>query len=61
MSNIRHRTTATSTIAASTLSILLMAFLASISGLNMPSFSQEDNNNDDDNDDTALILSGRIR
>jgi hypothetical protein len=57
MSNNRHRTTATSTIAASTLSILLMAFLASISGLNIPSFSQEDNNN---NDDYALILSGRI-
>src|ERR687897_1162339 len=57
MSNIRHRTAATSTIAASTLSILLMAFLASISGLNIPSFSQEDNNNDDD---SALILSGRI-
>jgi hypothetical protein len=31
--------------------------LASISGLNIPSFSQEENNDDDD---TALILSGRI-
>jgi hypothetical protein len=57
MSNIRHRTTASSTIAASTLSILLMGLLASISGLNVPSFSQEDVNNDDD---TTLILSGRI-
>jgi O-antigen/teichoic acid export membrane protein len=58
MSNIRHKTTATYTIAASTLSILLMAFLASISSTTIPSFSQEDNNDDDD---SALILSGRIR
>jgi hypothetical protein len=58
MSNIRRRTSATSTIAASTLSLLLMGLLASISGLNVPSFSQEENNDDDDN--TALILSGRI-
>jgi hypothetical protein len=32
--------------------------LASISGLNVPSFSQQENNEDDD---TTLILSGRIR
>ncbi|MDQ3851703.1 MAG: hypothetical protein M3299_02595 [Thermoproteota archaeon] len=57
MSNIRHRTTSPHTIAASTLSILLMGLLASVSGLNIPSFSQEENN---DGDDTALILSGRI-
>jgi hypothetical protein len=56
MSSIWRRTTASSTIAASTLSILLMALLASISNLNIPSFSQEENNDDD----TALILSGRI-
>jgi hypothetical protein len=35
-----------------------MGMLASVSGLNIPSFSQEENNDDDD--DTALILSGRI-
>ncbi len=56
MSSIWRRTTTSSTIAASTLSILLMALLASISNLNIPSFSQEENNDDD----TALILSGRI-
>ncbi|MDP8902870.1 MAG: hypothetical protein M3M86_03770 [Thermoproteota archaeon] len=39
------------------LSIVLMGLLASISGLNVPSFSQQENNEDDD---TALILSGRI-
>jgi hypothetical protein len=55
MSNIWRKTTASSAIAASTLSILLMALLASISSLNIPSFSQEENN-----DDTTLILSGRI-
>ncbi len=57
MSNIRRRTTNTFTIAASTLSILLMALLASLAGLNIPSFSQEENNDDED---TTLILSGRI-
>jgi hypothetical protein len=57
MSNIRHRITGPSTIAASILSIVLMALLASISGLNIPSFSQEENNDDDH---TTLILSGRI-
>jgi hypothetical protein len=56
MSNIRRETTDTYRIAASTLSILLMGLLASISGLNEPSFSQEDVNEDD----TTLILSGRI-
>jgi hypothetical protein len=59
MSNIRHRTTSPSTIAASSLSILPMGLLASISSLNISSFSQEENNNDDD-DDTTLVLSGRI-
>src|ERR671913_397319 len=56
MSNIWRRTTTSSTIAANTLSILLMALLASISSLNIPSFSQEENNDDDN----TLILSGRI-
>ena len=59
MSNIRHTTRSPSTVAGRTLSILLMGLLASISGLNVPSFSQQENNEDDD-DDTALILSGRI-
>ena len=59
MPNIRRRTRSPSTIATSTLSILLMGLLASISGLNIPSFSQEENNENDD-DDTTLILSGRI-
>jgi hypothetical protein len=36
-----------------------MGLLASISGLNIPSFSQEENNENDD-DTTTLILSGRI-
>jgi len=35
-----------------------MGLLACISGLNIPSFSQEENNENDD--DTTLILSGRI-
>lgn len=39
------------------LSIVLLGLLASISGLNVPSFSQQENNEDDD---TTLILSGRI-
>src|SRR5215210_9191537 len=59
MSNIRRRTSPTSTLGVSILSILsilLMVLLASISGLNIPSFSQEENNGDD----TSLILSGRI-
>jgi hypothetical protein len=57
MSNIRHRTRSLFTVAGRTLSILLMGLLASISGLNVPSFSQQENNEDDD---TTLILSGRI-
>jgi hypothetical protein len=60
MPNIRRRTRSPSTIATSTLSILLMGLLASISGLNIPSFSKEENNENDDDDDTTLILSGRI-
>jgi hypothetical protein len=59
MSNVRHKTTTPSTIAASIVLIPFLALLASISGLNTPSFSQEENNNDDDNNDT-LLLSGRI-
>ena len=55
MSNIRCRTAGTSTIGVSTLSILLMALLASISGLNISSFSQEENNDGND-DDISLIL-----
>ena len=56
MSNIRRRTAGTSTIGVSTpLSILLMALLASISGLNISSFSQEENNDGND-DDISLIL-----
>jgi hypothetical protein len=38
-----------------------MALLASISGLNISSFSQEENNDGDDDDDISLILTGRIR
>jgi hypothetical protein len=58
MSNIRHRTRSASIVVGRILSILLMGLLASISGLNVPSFSQQENNEDDD--DTTLILSGRI-
>jgi hypothetical protein len=58
MSNIRHKRIAPSTIAASIFSILLMALLASISGLNIPSFSQEESNNDDGGG--TMALSGRI-
>ena len=57
MSNVWHRTTGPSTLAASALPILLMALMASLSGLNIPSFSQEENNDDED---TTLILSGRV-
>jgi len=57
MFNIRHKTTIPSTIAASIVLILFLALLASISGLNTPSFSQEENNDDDDD---AIVLSGRI-
>jgi hypothetical protein len=61
MSNIRHKTIAarSSTIAATIFSILLIALLASPSGLNAPAFSQEESNNDDDGSGT-LVLSGRI-
>lgn len=58
MSNIRHRTRSPSIVVGRILSILLMGLLASISGLNVPSFSQQENNEEDD--DTTLILSGRI-
>jgi hypothetical protein len=57
MSDISRRTGPPSTLAVRTLSILLMGLLASISGLNVPSFSQQENNEDDD---SSLILSGRI-
>jgi hypothetical protein len=56
MSSMGRRTTATATIAASTLSILLMGLLAFMSGPNVPSFSQEENNDDY----ASLILFGRI-
>jgi hypothetical protein len=52
-------TTAYSAIAANVILILFLALLASISALNIPSFSQEQNNNNDDNH--AIVLSGRIR
>ncbi len=58
MSNIRRGTAGTSTIGVSTLSILLRALLASISGLNMPSFSQEENNDGDDDDISLIYLEG---
>jgi hypothetical protein len=35
-----------------------MALLASISGLNMPSFSQEENNDGDDDDISLIYLEG---
>lgn len=61
MSNTRPRTTtAPSTIATRILSIQLIALLASLSCINIPSFSQEDNTNDNTDDDTTLVLSGRI-
>jgi hypothetical protein len=59
MSNIRHKTIAaalSSTIVASILLILLIALVASPSGLNTPAFSQEESNIDGG----ALVLSGRI-
>ena len=56
MYNVWRRTTTFSTIATSTLSVILLALLASISGLNILSFGQEVSTNDD----TTLILSGRI-
>jgi hypothetical protein len=58
MSNIMHKTTtAYSAIAANVILILFLALLASISALNIPSFSQEQNNNDDNH---AIVLSGRV-
>jgi hypothetical protein len=57
MFNIRHRTRSPPIVVGRILSIVLMGLLASISGLNVPSFSQQENNEDDD---TTLILSGRI-
>ncbi len=59
MSHIMRRTAGTSTIGVNTLSIVLMALLASIYGLLIPSFSQEESNDGGD-DDISLILSGRI-
>jgi hypothetical protein len=61
MSHIMRRTAGTSTIGVTTVSIVLMALLASISSLNIPSFGQEQNNDGDDDDGTSLFLSGRIR
>jgi hypothetical protein len=63
MSNIRHKTIAaapSSKIAATIFSILLIALLASPSGLNAPAFSQEESNNDEDGGSGTLVLSGRI-
>ena len=63
MSNIRHKTIAaapSSTIVATIFSILLIALLASPSGLNAPAFSQEESNNDEDGGSGTLVLSGRI-
>jgi hypothetical protein len=57
MFNIMHRTRSPPMVGGRILSIVLMGLLASISGLNVPSFSQQENNEDDD---TTLILSGRI-
>ena len=57
MFNIMHRTRSPPMVGGRILSIVLMGLLASISGLNVPSFSQQENNEDDN---TALILSGRI-
>jgi hypothetical protein len=57
MFNIMHRTRSPPMVVGRILSIVLMGLLASISGLNVPSFSQQENNEDDD---TTLILSGRI-
>ena len=57
MFNIMHRTRSPPMIVGRILSIVLMGLLASISGLNVPSFSQQENNEDDN---TTLILSGRI-
>lgn len=57
MFNIMHRTRSPPMVVGRILSIVLLGLLASISGLNVPSFSQQENNEDDD---TTLILSGRI-
>ena len=57
MFNIMHRTRSPPMVVGRILSIALMGLLASMSGLNVPSFSQQENNEDDN---TTLILSGRI-
>jgi hypothetical protein len=58
MFNIRHRTRSPPMVVGRILSIVLMGLLPSISGLNVPSFSQQENNEDDD---APLILSGRLQ
>jgi hypothetical protein len=68
MSNIRYKitiTAASSAIAANIILILFLILLASISALNIPSFSQEENNNNTDdnnnnNNNHAIVLSGRV-
>ncbi len=56
MVNIRYRISP-AIVVGRILPIVLMGLLASISGLQLPSFSQQENNEDGD---TTLILSGRI-
>ena len=55
MSNMGQRTTFYTAV-TSTISIVLLAFLAFTSGLSIPSVGQEENNGND----TTLVLSGRI-
>lgn len=57
MVNIRYRIRSPAIVVGRILPIILMGLLASISGLQLPSFSQQENNEDGD---TTLILSGRI-
>lgn len=57
MVNIRYRIRSPAIVVGRILPIVLMGLLASISGLQLPSFSQQENNEDGD---TTLILSGRI-
>ncbi len=57
MVNIRYRIRSPAIVVGRILPIVLMGLLASISGLQIPSFSQQENNEDGD---TTLILSGRI-
>ncbi len=58
MVNIRYRIRSPAVVVRRILSIVLMGLLASISGLQVPSFSQQENN--EDGDTTLILLSGRI-